>query len=66
MKRAIRRKQVEEKTGRGTSWIYAAMAEGRFPRPIREGRSVRWLEHEIDEYLDRLAAERDHQHGQAA
>ena len=34
-------------------------AEGKFPRPARDGRSVFWFEHEIDEYLEQLAAERD-------
>jgi len=64
--KALRRKQVEEKTGRSTSWLYDAMAQGKFPRPIRDGRSVRWLEHEIDEYLDQLTAERDRQQSEAA
>ena len=30
-KKALRRKQVEEKTGRSTSWLYEAMAQGKFP-----------------------------------
>jgi prophage regulatory protein len=65
-KKALRRKQVEEKTGRSTSWLYEAMAQGKFPRPIRDGRSVRWLESEIDEWLDKLVAERDRQQSEAA
>jgi prophage regulatory protein len=64
MKKALRRKQVEEKIGRSTSWLYDAMARNRFPLPLRDGRSVRWLEHEVDEYLDRLAAARDRQQGE--
>jgi prophage regulatory protein len=66
MKKALRRKQVEEKIGRSTSWLYDAMVRNQFPLPLREGRSVRWLEHEIDEYLDQLTAERDRQQSEAA
>ena len=64
MKKALRRKQVEEKIGRSTSWLYDAMARNWFPLPLRDGRSVRWLEHEVDEYLDRLAAARDRRQGE--
>ncbi len=59
--RALKRKQVEEKVGKGTSWIYERMAQGKFPRPAKDGRSVIWFEHEIDDYLEKLAAARDRQ-----
>ena len=58
---ALKLRQVEKKVQRGHSWIYERVAEGKFPRPARDGRSVFWFEHEIDEYLEQLAAARDRQ-----
>jgi prophage regulatory protein len=57
--RALRRKQVLDKTGKSTSGLYEDMARGRFPRPFHDGRAVRWLEHEVDSWLAERAAERD-------
>ena len=56
-----RRKQVESRTGLSRSSIYAAMAAGTFPKPIRLGAlSVGWLESEIDAWLNgRIAATRN-------
>jgi prophage regulatory protein len=46
--RLLRRFEVESLCGLSRSGIYAAMAEGRFPRPVRiGGRGVRWREAEI-------------------
>ena len=61
-KKILRLPKVKEKTGRGHSWIYAEVAAGRFPKPIRLGpdsKSVGWLEHEIDDWIDRQVAARD-------
>ena len=56
----LRRRQVEGLVGLRRSAIYAAMAAGRFPRPIHLGpRSVAWLAIEIDAWVaERVAASR--------
>lgn len=46
--RVMRRKEVEKVTGLGRSSLYAAMAEGEFPRQIKlTSKAVGWLESEI-------------------
>lgn len=56
----FRRPAVEAATGLSRSSIYALMAAGKFPRPIRiGGRAVGWLETDIAEYQQRRIAERD-------
>ena len=51
--RLLRRPEVEARTGLARSTIYARMAEGTFPRPVRLGKqSVGWIESDIDEWLD--------------
>ena len=58
--RILRRPKVSDRTGKSRSTIYAEMAEGKFPRPVRIGpRAVGWVESEIDEYVAALIAERD-------
>jgi prophage regulatory protein len=48
----LRRKQVEARTGLCRSTIYARVAAGAFPTPIRLGaRAVGWIEHEIETWL---------------
>ncbi len=49
----IRRKKVQARTGLSCSTIYAAMAAGTFPMPIKIGpRAVGWIEGEITQWLD--------------
>lgn len=56
----LRRRQVEARTGLGRSSIYALIADGQFPAPIRlSTNTVGWLEHEIDAWIaDRTKASR--------
>lgn len=50
--RLLRRAEVEALVGLGRSSIYAMMAEGRFPRPVRVGRgAVRWPEAVIQAWV---------------
>jgi prophage regulatory protein len=56
----IRRWKVEEKTGRGHSWIYDKMKRGEFPRAVPlGGKGVGWVEEEIDRWIAARIAERD-------
>lgn len=50
--KVLRRRQVEARTGLARSSIYAQIAEGKFPSPIRLlTHTVGWLEHEIDGWI---------------
>ena len=58
--RVLRLRDVRAKTGQATSTIYAAMASGKFPRPIPLGeRAVGWLEAEIDSWIESCLRKRD-------
>ncbi len=43
--------EVQERVKLGTSTIYRRMAAGTFPCSVDMGGSVRWYEHEINDYL---------------
>ena len=48
----IRRKELETRIGLACSTIYAMMARGDFPRPIKIGRrAVGWRSKDIDDWL---------------
>lgn len=48
----LRRHQVEIRTGLARSSIYALIAVGQFPAPIRlSAHTVGWLEHEINDWI---------------
>lgn len=54
--------QVEERIGKKTSTLYAWRSRKRrdVPQPIRVGgRSLAWIESEVDEWIDRQIKERD-------
>ena len=53
--RVIRWPELQQKIG-GRSWSSVNRAEksGKFPKRVRQGLHVGWLEHEIDEYLLQL------------
>lgn len=55
----IRRPEVEARTGLSRSTIYAAIATGGFPRPIKLGaRAVGWFESDIAAWLEARKAAR--------
>jgi prophage regulatory protein len=59
-RRILRLPQVIEKAGLGRDTIYKGVREGWFPAFIKlTPRSTGWFEHEVDEFLERRAAERD-------
>jgi prophage regulatory protein len=59
----LRRKQVEARTGLRRSTIYAKVATGEFPAPVRIGiRAVGWIEADVIRWLEsRIAASRTSQ-----
>ena len=56
----LRRRTVETKTGLSRSTIYARIAAGTFPKPVRIGlRSVAWLQSDVEQWMaDQVAATR--------
>jgi prophage regulatory protein len=47
--------QVITRVGMGRSWIYARIAEGGFPAPVRLGKgAVGWFSDDIDAWLNAL------------
>lgn len=53
MQEILRKKAVLDRTGLSHTTLYARMAEGKFPRPVRLGSPhiVGWLAHEVDEWI---------------
>jgi prophage regulatory protein len=52
-RRALRVPLVLAKTGWSRSTLYAQVASGLFPKPIRlSARCVGWLEHEVDAAME--------------
>ncbi|KAA0011163.1 AlpA family transcriptional regulator [Billgrantia pellis] len=58
--RLLRRREVEQKTGKSRSAIYEGIKQGTFPPPVSIGRkSVAWLEEEIDSWIAKRIEERN-------
>ncbi|MDA8770931.1 AlpA family transcriptional regulator [Planktomarina temperata] len=56
----FRRKDLEERLKLSRSSIYAMMATGEFPKPIRLGRrAVGWLSGDIEKWLQDLHGDRN-------
>lgn len=56
--RIFRRPDVEQLVGLSRSTLYAMMAEGSFPKPLRLGkRAVGWRERDLLHWLDSRAGE---------
>lgn len=53
-RRVERLPSVMARIGMGRSWIYREVAAGRFPQPIKIGRSTVWDATEIDRWLEAL------------
>ena len=50
---------VRGRVGMHPSTIYAEIKAGRFPKPVKLGRSSRWVESEIDAFIEARMHERD-------
>lgn len=57
--RLLRLREVLYRTGMSRSRVYAHMAEGQFPRPVKLGRTSTWLESEIEAWIAAKIAQRD-------
>jgi prophage regulatory protein len=65
--RAIRLPEVESRVGLKRSQIYLLEAQGKFPKRLKlSERASAWLEHEINDYLEKRAAARTPTEKQAA
>lgn len=40
-------------SGMTDKWFYKLIQQGRFPKPIKMGRSSRWLQSEVEEWLEK-------------
>ena len=55
MQQLLRRREVEAQTRLSRSAIYARMAQGEFPRPVRLGpNSVAWRASDIEAWIEAL------------
>lgn len=52
-RRLLRRLQVEERTGLTKGGIYDRIRKGEFPAQIKIGSSVRWLESDVEAWIER-------------
>ncbi|SEO64279.1 transcriptional regulator, AlpA family [Luteibacter sp. UNC138MFCol5.1] len=58
----IKLTEVQKRTALSRSSIYAKVAAGAFPRPVKQGASSVWVDTEVQEWIDALIACRDQQH----
>ena len=62
VQKILRRHEVERATGLPRSTLYAKIASGAFPKPIRLGvRAVGWLERDVADWLRARIDARDEQ-----
>lgn len=62
-KRLIRVAEVSSLVGMGTTTIYQRMKDGEFPRPVKMGTLVAWVESEIEEWIESRIKARDSELG---
>ncbi|MDF4005284.1 AlpA family phage regulatory protein [Luteibacter sp. PPL552] len=55
----IRLAEVQKRTALSRSSIYAKVASGAFPRPVKRGSSSVWVDTEVQAWIDELIASRD-------
>lgn len=57
--RLLRRADVLARVGIAKSTLYLRISAGTFPKPIHLGSSVRWVESEIDSWIQEQMEQRD-------
>lgn len=50
-------KFITRLTGLTDKWFYKLIQDGQFPKPIKLGRSSRWLQSEVEAWLQQRIAE---------
>ena len=50
-------KFITRLTGLTDKWFYKLIQDGKFPKPIKLGRSSRWLKSEVENWLQTRIAE---------
>lgn len=60
----IRLAEVQKRTALSRSAIYARIAGGTFPRPVKQGSSSAWVDVEVQAWIDALIASRDQEHAE--
>ena len=60
-RRLLRLKQVLDRTGLPKSTMYSRISAGTFPKQVPVGASVRWLESEVEEWIQLQVDARDQQ-----
>lgn len=58
----IRLAEVMKRTALGRSSLYARIAEGTFPKPVKSGSSSAWVDTEVQAWIDAVIEARDQQH----
>ncbi|MBI6152217.1 AlpA family phage regulatory protein [Serratia surfactantfaciens] len=51
---------ITEFTGCSDKWFYKLIQDGLFPRPIKLGRSSRWLKSEVEEWVKQRISDSRH------
>ncbi|KAG1332447.1 hypothetical protein G6F61_015030 [Rhizopus arrhizus] len=57
--RLLRRAEVLARVGMAKSTLYLRISAGKFPKPVHLGSSVRWVESEIESWLQDQLEQRD-------
>lgn len=57
--RLLRRAEVLARVGMAKSTLYLRISAGKFPKPVHLGSSVRWVESEIDSWIQHQMEQRD-------
>ncbi len=45
---------IIERTSMGRTSIYQLMKDGSFPRPVKVGKASRWVEIEVEQWIEQL------------
>lgn len=56
--RLLRIDQVRQRTGLGRTATYELIARGLHPSPIKLGRSSRWVDSEVDSWVQQVVRQR--------
>lgn len=57
--RLLKMSQVVDRTGLPKSTVYSRISDGSFPKQLHIGCSVRWLESEVEEWIQLQVRARD-------